>query len=95
MYSKFAFWEVHGQIYGQKFSFMGTCLWSPKTSISNHISKDVPPQMKIKYSYPHSNSLETFFLQKDSENTVCVCLRRVAASCIKLLASCIKPFDSQ
>ena len=47
LFSKFSFWEVLGRIYGQKISFMGTCLWNPKTSISDYISDDVPPQMKI------------------------------------------------
>ena len=40
--------------------------------ISERISDDIPPQMKIfEYGCRHSNTLLTFYLQKDSENVLC------------------------
>ena len=49
----------------------------------------------FEYGYPHSNALVTFFLSKRQWNCSLLCLRIGAASCIKLLASCIKPLVSQ
>ena len=36
--------------------------------ISERLSDDIPPQMKILNTVVPSNGLLTFFLQKDSEN---------------------------
>ena len=40
--------------------------------ISERISDDISPlNENFEYSYPHSNALITFSLQKDSENVLC------------------------
>ena len=45
------------------------------------------PNGNFEYGYPHSNAKVTLFLQKLSENIVCMLLQSVAASCIKPLTS--------
>ena len=46
-YSKFLFWEVYRLLYGRKFRLTATRQRSRKTVISDHITDDIPLQMKI------------------------------------------------
>ena len=46
LYSKFSFGEVYCRIYGWKFSVTARREGRHKTLISEHISNDIPPQMK-------------------------------------------------
>ena len=52
------------------------------------------PNENFEYGYPHSNALVTFFLQRQCKCSM-LSLSPVAASCIKLLVSCIKTLISQ
>ena len=55
--------EVYRQIYGRKLSFTVTCKWNCKNVISDCISNDMPPQMKIwNYLNPHFNAFLQFCL---------------------------------
>ena len=56
--------------------------------ISERISDDIPPQMKIfEYSYPHSNAQLTFPFKKTLEMYFVAPIRPAAASCIKSLVN--------
>ena len=64
--------------------------------ISERMSDDIPPQMKIfKYGYPHSIALLTFPFKKTVKMYFVAHILPGAASCIKLLASCIYSLVNQ
>ena len=58
-----------------------------KRDFRKNIRRHTSPNANLEYSYPHSNELLTFSLQKDSENVLCCAYTSAAASCTKPLAN--------
>ena len=66
-----------------------------KRDFRTYIIQYTSPNENFEYGYPHSNALLTLFLQKDGEMYFVASIRPAAASCIKLLASCIYSLVNQ
>ena len=60
-----------------------------KRDFRTYIRWYTSPNENYEYGYPNSNTLLTFYLQKDSKNFFGSPVRPADASCIKPLASCI------